>query len=40
MNRNYAGKDYNGNTVPGAANTGYTFVKVGTDRTNSRKWLR
>ena len=26
LNRNYAGKDYAGNTVSGAANTGYTFV--------------
>ena len=40
MNRNYAGKDYNGNTVSGAANTGYTFVKVGTSRTNSRQWFK
>jgi len=40
MNRNYAGKDYNGNTVSGAANTGYTFVRGTTDRisaTGSRK---
>ena len=35
MNRNYAGKDYNGNTVSGAANTGYTFVRGTTDRTNA-----
>jgi hypothetical protein len=40
LNRNYAGKDYNGNTVSGAANTGYTFFKAGSDRTNSRKWWR
>jgi hypothetical protein len=40
LNRNYAGKDYNGNTVSGAANTGYTFVKVGTDRTNNRQWFK
>jgi pregnancy-associated plasma protein-A/type IX secretion system substrate protein len=39
LNRNYAGKDYNGNTVPGAAATGYTFTKAGTDRTNNRKWF-
>ncbi|HET9950644.1 MAG TPA: M43 family zinc metalloprotease [Candidatus Eisenbacteria bacterium] len=32
MNRNYAGKDYSGNTVSGAANTGYTFVKGTVDR--------
>jgi hypothetical protein len=40
MNRNYAGRDYNGNVVSGAANTGYTFVKVGTSRTNSRRWFK
>ena len=40
LNRDYAGKDYNGNTVSGAANTGYTFFKAGSDRTNSRKWWR
>src|SRR5262245_54192137 len=40
LNRNYAGKDYNGNTVPGAANTGYSFFKAGSDRTNSRKWFK
>ena len=40
LNRNYAGRDYNGNVVSGAANTGYTFVKIGTSRTNSRKWFK
>ena len=35
MNRNYAGKDYNGNTVAGAANTGDTFVRGSTSRTNA-----
>src|SRR5438093_1344523 len=39
LNRNYAGKDYNGATVPGAAATGYTFTKAGTDRTINRKWF-
>ena len=39
LNRNYAGKDYSGNTVPGAAVTGYTFVLASVDRTNSRKWF-
>ena len=27
MNNNFAGKDYNGNVVPGAANTGYSFFR-------------
>ena len=40
LNRNYAGRDYNGNVVSGAANTGYTFVKASVTRTNSRKWFR
>jgi hypothetical protein len=40
LNRNYAGRDYNGNSVPGAANTGYTFVKKSVTRTNSRRWFR
>jgi hypothetical protein len=39
LNYNYAGKDYNGNPVAGAANTGYTFVKGTVDRTNNRKWF-
>ena len=39
LNRNYAGQDYNGNTVPGAAATGYTFSKAGVSRTNNRKWF-
>jgi Pregnancy-associated plasma protein-A len=39
MNRHFAGRDYNGNIVSGAANTGYTFVKAGSNRTNNRKWF-
>jgi len=43
LNRNFAGQDYNGNTVPGAANTGYTFVKASTTRTlasgNKKSWF-
>src|SRR5216117_1196910 len=39
LNRNYAGKDYDGATVPGAAATGYTFTKAGTDRTSNRRWF-
>src|SRR5262245_14439534 len=39
LNRNFAGKDYNGNTVPGAANTGYTFVLASTNRVTNRKWF-
>jgi hypothetical protein len=40
LNNNYAGKDYNGNVVPGAANTGYTFVLASVDRTSNRKWFK
>jgi len=40
MNRNYAGLDYKGVPVSGAANTGYTFYKAGVTRTNNRKWFR
>jgi hypothetical protein len=39
LNYNYAGKDYNGAPVAGAARTGYTFTKAGTDRTNNKKWF-
>ena len=39
LNYNYAGKDYNGAPIPGAARTGYTFVKAGTDRTEDRRWF-
>ena len=43
LNRNYAGRDYNGNIVAGAANTGYTFVRGSTDRTlasgNKKNWF-
>jgi hypothetical protein len=39
LNNNYAGRDYNGNPVAGAANTGYTFVKASTSRLNSSKWF-
>jgi hypothetical protein len=38
--RNYAGLDYNGNPVSGAKNTGYTFVRGTTDRTNNRNWFK
>ena len=40
MNNNYAGLDYNGYPVSGAANTGYTFYKAGVTRTSNRKWFR
>jgi len=40
LNRTYAGQDYNGNPVSGAKNTGYTFVRGTTDRTNSRTWFK
>ncbi|HEY6571956.1 MAG TPA: M43 family zinc metalloprotease [Candidatus Eisenbacteria bacterium] len=33
MNNNFAGKDYNGNPVAGAANTGYTFFRNSVTRT-------
>jgi pregnancy-associated plasma protein-A/type IX secretion system substrate protein len=33
LNNNYAGKDYNGNPVSGARNTGYTFFKNSVTRT-------
>lgn len=39
MNRTYAGKDYNGNPVPGAKNTGYTFFKNSVTRTSNSKWF-
>ena len=39
LNYNYAGKDYNGVPISGAARTGYTFVKAGTDRTENRRWF-
>ncbi len=38
LNRNYAGQDYNGNPVPGAKNTGYTFTLASTNRVTNRKW--
>jgi hypothetical protein len=38
LNYAYAGKDYNGTPVPGAANTGYTFVKNSVTRTDSATW--
>ena len=38
MNYAFAGKDYNGTPVPGAANTGYTFVKNSVTRTDSATW--
>jgi hypothetical protein len=39
LNRTYAGLDYEGNPVPGAANTGYTFYKASVDRTRSNSWF-
>lgn len=39
LNRNFAGQDYNGNLVPGAKNTGYTFVLASVTRTSNRKWF-
>ena len=39
MNRHFAGRDYNGNIVSGAANTGYTFTLAGIERVNNRKWF-
>ncbi|MEK7314641.1 MAG: M43 family zinc metalloprotease, partial [Candidatus Eisenbacteria bacterium] len=44
LNRNYAGRDYSGNIVSGAANTGYTFVLgAATTRTlasgNKKNWF-
>ena len=39
MNRHFAGMDYNGNVVPGAANTGYTFTLASIERVNNRKWF-
>ena len=40
LNRNFAGLNYSGSPVPGAANTGYTFVLNSTTRTNNRQWFR
>jgi hypothetical protein len=40
LNRNYAGQDYNGNPVPGAKNTGYTFFRASVTRSQSNKWFR
>jgi len=40
LNRNFAGRDYNGNVVSGAANTGYTFVRGTTSRTSNRNWFK
>ena len=39
LNNNFAGKDYNGNVVPGAKNTGYTFFKASVSRTNNASWF-
>ncbi|HSQ59212.1 MAG TPA: M43 family zinc metalloprotease, partial [Acidobacteriota bacterium] len=39
LNYNYAGRDYNGNVVSGAANTGYTFTKASVDRRFNRQWF-
>jgi hypothetical protein len=40
LNRGYAGQDYAGNPVPGAANTGYRFTKLRVDRTQNNQWFR
>jgi len=40
LNRAYAGRDYSGNVVPGAANTGYTFTKASVNRIRSSQWFR
>ena len=40
LNRAYAGRDYAGNQVPGAANTGYTFRKASVTRTSNNQWFR
>lgn len=40
LNRNFAGQDYDGNPVPGADNTGYTFYKASVTRTKSSKWFK
>ena len=40
LNYNYAGKDYNGNTIAGAANTGYTFQLINVSHTKNNKWYR
>jgi hypothetical protein len=40
MNRHFSGRDYNGNLVSGAANTGYTFTLAGITRTRNNKWFR
>lgn len=39
LNNHFAGKDYNGNPIPGAKNTGYTFFKNSVTRTSNRKWF-
>ncbi|HET9251789.1 MAG TPA: zinc metalloprotease [Candidatus Eisenbacteria bacterium] len=39
MNWHFAGRDYNGNPVAGAANTGYTFTLASIERVNNRKWF-
>jgi hypothetical protein len=39
LNNTYAGKGYNGSSVPGAANTGYTFFRNSVTRTNNSKWF-
>ena len=40
LNRAYAGLDYAGNPVAGAANTGYTFTKASVTRTHNNGWFR
>jgi len=40
LNRAYAGRDYDGRVVRGAANTGYTFVKASVSRTQDNQWFK
>jgi hypothetical protein len=40
LNRTYAGRDYDGRVVRGAANTGYTFVKASVSRTLNNQWFK
>lgn len=40
LNDNYSGRDYSGNPVSGAANTGYSFTLASVDRTNNSKWFK
>jgi len=40
LNRTYAGRDYYGDVVPGAARTGYTFTKASVSRTLNNQWFK